>query len=231
MTEHTEILYIIPSVSAFHIEDGVEASLNPTGPQSLQLSRVEGPDRNGEWDVFLELDLPPELSLKLPATTKIFPQRPRSYLIAPGKDAAERGGAFIRLEFPQLGRGIVQDDIDTFESILAAYTSFMERSRPPAGSGYANEKAGFDKGSGGKREGRDVPPAYNPQDFKPGEAYAFGTATGDSGAHGQVLLINQDNGSVVGELSEDSAMVDDSAIKPGEKGASRSNMPQTRIFN
>jgi spartin len=196
MAGHSEILYIIPQVSAYHIQDGVESALNASGPQDLALSRTEEPDHTGEWDVFLQLDLPPELSLRIPATTKIFHQLPRSYLIAPGKEDAA-GGAFIRLELPPLGRGILQDDIDTFESILAAYTSFMERSKAPS---------------------KSAPPSYNPADFKPGQAYAYGTGTGDAEPHGQVLLVDQDNGSVVGELTQDTAVVEDSAVKPGEKG-------------
>jgi spartin len=199
MADNSEILYIIPQVSAFHIQDGVESDLNTSGPQSLELSRLEEQDGSGEWDSFLQIKLPPELVLRIPATTRVFHQPPRSYLIAPQKRDAD-GGAFIRLEFPPLGRGIQQDDVDTFESILAAYTSFMERARP---------KPGSTKGA---------PPTYNPAEYKPGEAYAYGTGSGDADQHGQVVLIDHDNGSVVGELAHDETPVDDSAVKPGEKG-------------
>jgi len=56
--------------------------------------------------------------------------------------------------------------------------------------------------------------SYNPADYKGNQAYAYGTGNPN---HGQVVLVNEDNGSVVGELAEGGALVEDSGIKPGQK--------------
>jgi spartin len=202
MDHDPRLLYSIPNIKAYHIQDGEESDLNPSGPQTLSLIMVpttghysESSTSKREEDFYLHLNLPPELDLPLPATTQIYHQPPRSYLI-PRWDISD-GGSFTRIEFPPLGRGIQQEDIDTFETILAQCTAFLERANPPK-----------------PKKGVQVTP-YNPADYKPGEGYALGTG---SGAHGQVVLINEDNGSVVGELTEDATIIEDSKIRPGEKG-------------
>ena len=40
-------------------------------------------------------------------------------------------GAFTRIEFPRIGYGVTQDDVDTFETIPAQCTAFLERARAP----------------------------------------------------------------------------------------------------
>lgn len=154
-----------------------------------------------EEDFYLHLHLPPELDLPLPATTQIYHQPPRSYLI-PRLDLGEDSGAFTRIEFPSKAN---REDIDTFETILAQCTAFLERTPAPTGvkSGYPNEK-------GGK-----LPP-YDPSTYKPGEAYVSGSTASHSG--GQIVLIDEENGSVVGELGEGFTVVEDSKMKPGNKG-------------
>jgi spartin len=108
---------------------------------------------------------------------------------------APDSGAFTRIDFPSLGHGVVQEDIDTFETILAQCTAFMEREPAPQ-KGVV---------------------AYNPGDYKPGEAYAVGTARPQQG---QIVLIDEDDGSVVGELAEDDSttVVEHPSLKPGRKG-------------
>jgi spartin len=199
------LLFSIAGIKAFHIQDGVEHDLNPSGPQTLSLMMVPtethgyntGPGDSKkaapEIDFFLHLNLPPELDLPLPATTQIYHQPPRSYLI-PRWDVTPDGGCFTRIEFPPLGRGVRQEDVDTFETILAQCTAFLEREPAP--------QQGSQK--------------YNPGDYKPGEAYAVGTARPN---HGQIVLIDEENGSVVGELADGSGtVVHDEDIKAGQKG-------------
>src|ERR1700748_1464965 len=200
MDHDPRLLYSIPNIKAYHIQDGEESDLNPSGPQTLSLIMVpttsqvgETSTSKGEQDFYLHLNLPPELDLPLPATTQIYHHPPRSYLI-PRWDLNDEG-SFTRIEFPPLGRGVQQEDIDTFETILAQCTAFLERAAP------AQSKKGYT--------------SYNPADYKPGEGYALGTGNPN---HGQVVLINEDNGSVVGELAEEATVVEDSLIKPGEKG-------------
>jgi spartin len=207
-----KLLYSISDIQAYHIQDGEEESLTPSGPQTLSLLMVPtsspfadfGNTRNHdndalEQDFYLHLNLPPELDLPLPATTQIYHQPPRSYLI-PRWDLGPESRAFTRIEFPPIGKGpnrVSQEDIDTFETILAQCTAFLERAQAPAVDG--NYKP------------------YNPADFEKGEAYVRGTASAN---RGEIVLVNEDDGSVLGELLDDTAIVEDSKVKPGLKGLS-----------
>lgn len=195
------MLYSISGIQAHHVQDGEETSLTPSGPQTLSLLMVPtssdayGPNQlqdNIEEDFYLHLNLPPELDLPLPATTQIYHQPPRSYLI-PRWDLGPDAGAFTRIEFPPIGV-VSQEDVDTFETILAQCTAFLERAQPPSSS--KDKKA------------------YNPAEYAPGEAYATGTAKGQ---HGQIVLIDEDDGSVVGELGGNAHVVEDPAVKQGSK--------------
>ncbi|KAF2471113.1 uncharacterized protein BDR25DRAFT_303635 [Lindgomyces ingoldianus] len=207
MTFHSDpkLLYSIGGIRAYHIQQGEETSLTPSGAQTLSLlmvptnspfadlSNTRGQNEAPEEDFYLHLNLPPELDLPLPATTQIYHQPPRSYLI-PRWDLGPDSGAFTRIEFPSIGKGpnsVTQEDVDTFETILAQCTAFLERAQAPH-----SEK-------GAK--------AYNPADYKPGEGYI------GSERHGEIVLVNEDNGSVVGELAEGANVVEDPSLKPGSK--------------
>ncbi|KAF1831194.1 hypothetical protein BDW02DRAFT_557463 [Decorospora gaudefroyi] len=205
------LLYTVGGIKAYHIQQGEETSLTPSGPQTLSLlmvptnspfadlSNTRGQDEAPEEDFYLHLNLPPELDLPLPATTQIYHQPPRSYLI-PRWDLGPESGAFTRIEFPPIGKGstsVTQEDIDTFETILAQCTAFLERAQAPQ-----HEKS--EKSMGG-------PKAYNPQDYRPGEGYV-GTGSG-----GEVVLVDEENGSVVGELAEGAQVHADPALQQGSK--------------
>lgn len=160
-----------------------------------------------EEDFYLHLYLPPELDLALPATTQMFHQPPDSYLI-PRWDMAPDAGAFIRIQFPAVGSGpdkVTQDDIDTFETILAQCTAFLDRAPPAVNS---DSKDGMD------RKDSKGPAAYNPADYAPGEGYI--DSTGEN-AHGKIVLVDEEDGSVVGELGDGYNVVEDSDVKPGSK--------------
>lgn len=213
------LLYSIGGIKAYHIQGGEEASLTPSGPQTLSLlmvptsspfanlSNTQGQHEALEEDFYLHLNLPPELDLPLPATTQIYHQPPRSYLI-PRWDLGPDSGAFTRIEFPPIGRGpgqCTQEDIDTFETILAQCTSFMERATAPK------------TGKGDK--------SYNPSDYKPGEGYAMGTGKTQNG---QIVLVDEDNGSVVGELAEGAHVVEHPDLKHGSKSK---KSPTSKCFH
>jgi spartin len=166
MASHSDprLLYSIKGIRAYHIQNGEESPLTPSGPQTLSLlmvptnspfadlSNTRGQNEAPEEDFYLHLNLPPELDLPLPATTQIYHQPPKSYLI-PRWDLGPDSGAFTRIEFPTLGKGphpVTQEDVDTFETILAQCTAFLERAAPPPS--------------------RKVPKPYNPAEFAPGEA-------------------------------------------------------------
>ena len=98
-----------------------------------------------------------------------------------------------------------QEDVDTFETILAQCTAFLERAPPP-------KKAR-------RRKSKEEPiPPYDPSTFKPGEGYVQGSASSHTG--GQIVLVDEENGSVVGELGEGFHLIEDSKMKAGSKGKS-----------
>ena len=213
-----KLLYAINGIHAYHIQNGDEQSLTPSGPQTLSLlmvptsspfadlSAVEPQSSAPEEDFYLHLHLPPELDLPLPATTQIYHQPPNSYLI-PRWDLGPDSGAFTRLEFPPPGSSpTLQDDVDTFETILAQCTAFLERAPAPHKGKSQTAK---------EKEAAGPLPAYNPQDFKQGEAYVPGSTSSTHG--GQIVLIDEDNGSVVGELGEGYHIVEDSKMEAGSK--------------
>jgi spartin len=222
MSGHGEarLLYTVGGIKAYHIQQGEETSLTPTGPQTLSLlmvptnspfanlSNTRGQNEAPEEDFYLHLNLPPELDLPLPATTQIYHQPPRSYLI-PRWDLGPESGAFTRIEFPPIGKGstsVTQEDVDTFETILAQCTAFLERAQAPQ----------HHKGKG------DVK-AYNPQDYRPGEGYV------GTGNNGEVVLVDEENGSVVGELAEGATIHADPALKQGSKSMSFNPFSRPRI--
>ncbi|KAG8624461.1 hypothetical protein KVT40_007528 [Elsinoe batatas] len=206
MSDHSDprLLFSVGGVKAYHIQDGQEASLTPSGPQTLSLLMVptnsqyahdHTPGQTPDQDFYLHLNLPPELDLPMPATTQIYHQPPTSYLI-PRWDLSPESGAFTRIEFPPVGKGpgsISQEDIDTFETILAQCTAFLERAAPP-------------------KPGRPLK-EYNPSDFK---ADYKGGYPNDK-KHGQVVLVDEENGSVVGELAEGEQVVEDPRLHHGSK--------------
>lgn len=200
-----KLLFSIGNISAYHLQDGEESPLTPSGPQTLSLLMVPTSSpfadlsttdpASREDDFYLHLHLPPELDLSLPATTQIYHQPPRSYLI-PRWDLGPDSGAFTRIEFPKIGSTpdrVTQEDVDTFETILAQCTAFLEKTKPPNGKG---------------------PPAYNPADYAPGEGY-IAKDTGKS--KGQIILVDEEDGSVVGELSEGFDVVEGKDVKLGSK--------------
>ncbi|KAJ5578497.1 uncharacterized protein N7459_007461 [Penicillium hispanicum] len=205
------LLYSVNNIRAFHIQDGEEQELTPSGPQTLSLLMVPTttaspmpPYAAGtgtetpEEDFYLHLVLPPELDLALPATTQIFHQPPDSYLI-PRWDLAPEAGAFIRIQFPRIGSGpdkVTQDEIDTFETILAQCTAFLDRAPPSKSDSHA---------------------AYNPADYAPGEGYISSGDAKTDNAHGKIVLVDEEDGSVVGELGDGYDVVEDPDVKPGSK--------------
>ena len=170
----------------------------PTSSPFADLSSANPTSSAPEEDFYLHLHLPPELDLSLPATTQIYHLPPRSYLI-PRWDLGPDSGAFTRIEFPKIGSGperVTQEDIDTFETILAQCTAFLER-------------ASFSGGSDKK---------YNPAEFAPGEGYV---GAGSGHDHGHIVLVNEEDGSVVGELGDGFNVIEGKDVHPGSK----SNMP------
>ncbi len=246
MAGHNEprLLYSIPNITAYHVQNGEEGSLTPSGPQTLSLlmvpttspfadlSSANPQSEAPEEDFYLHLHLPPELDLAIPATTQIYHQPPNSYLI-PRWDLGPESGAFTRLQFPPIGSGpgnVTQEDVDTFETILAQCTAFLERSRhqplPAADAAAAAVAAAATQYPPEKGQAGHQQKAYNPQNFTHGQGYAYGGGGGPSGAninaggqHGHIVLIDEENGSVVGELSEGFHVVEDSSVKPGSKSA------------
>ncbi|OHE93940.1 hypothetical protein CORC01_10727 [Colletotrichum orchidophilum] len=229
-----KLLYAINGVQAFHISNGKEESLTPAGPQTLSLLMVptSSPFTDADSpaeDFYLHLHLPPELDLPLPATTQIYHQPPTSYLI-PRWDLGPDSGAFTRIEFPDTGsRKGLQEDVDTFETILAQCTAFLERAPPPktsskssksaaAASAYPYDDPVTDAPSAKSRAAAaDGLPAYNPADYQPGQGYAPGAHSSHHNG-GRIVLIDEEDGSVIGELTDNYQVVEELGVKPGTKG-------------
>jgi len=227
LRQDPRLLYAINGVSASHIVNGKEESLTPAGPQTLSLlmvptssvfadPTVDPEGSNTEQDFYLHLHLPPELDLPLPATTQIYHQPPRSYLI-PRWDLGPDSGAFTRIEFPAVdSRKGIQEDVDTFETILAQCTAFLERAPPPK-TGQVEKMKGEKAASISKgKESAGALPAYNPAEFMPGQAYARGSHSG--AVQGQIVLVDEEDGSVIGELADGFNLVEDSKLQHGSKG-------------
>ncbi|PGH35321.1 hypothetical protein GX50_01785 [[Emmonsia] crescens] len=208
------LFFSIDNIRAFHIQNGEESELTPSGPQTLSLLMVptscpptdpELASQPPEDDFYLHLHLPPELDLPLPATTQIYHQPPHSYLI-PRWDLGPDAGAFTRIQFPQVGSGpgkVSQEDVDTFETILAQCTAFLERSPAPK-----------------------VAP-YNPATYAPGQGYVGTGSEKQLTKHrpGQIVLVDEENGSVVGELTDGFNVVEDADVKHGSKNPVEIQLP------
>lgn len=206
----------------------------------LTIEAGHADDNATEEDFYLHLHLPPELDLPLPATTQIYHQPPSSYLI-PRWDLGRNSGVFTRIEFPSAGsRNGLQEDVDTFETILAQCTAFLERAPPPTISSRKDgpsktlkataATAAAEKCATTSRQERPRPsgsqspssdlPAYNPATYKPGEAYAVGSHSSQPG--GQLVLVDEEDGSVIGELESNVRLLEDKDLLPGSKGKSHS---------
>ena len=67
-------------------------------------------------------------------------------------------------------------------------------------------------------------PAYDPGSYAPGEGYVQGSHSGPPKG-GQIVLVDEEDGSVLGELGE-GYQIDADAIKPGTKGWFCGNLPR-----
>lgn len=174
-----QILYSVNGIRAFFVQNGEEHELTVSGPQEMQLLMVptssafadlstQNPTSSApEEDFYLHLILPPELDQPLPATTQVYHKPPNSYLI-PRWELGPDSGAFIRIQFPAIGHGpgrVSQEEVDTFETILAQCTAFLERAGPP--KNYAS---------------------YDPSSYRPGEGYvSTPTSEKTRPQHGQIV--------------------------------------------
>ena len=220
-----QMLYSVNNIRAYHVQDGRESELTTSGPQTLSLLMVPtsspfadlsntNPSSSApEEDFYLHLHLPPELDQPLPATTQVYHKPPSSYLI-PRWDLGPDSGAFIRIEFPRIGSGpdrVSQEEVDTFETILAQCTAFLERAQPPAAHGR-----------------------YDPSTYHPGEGYVqtpVNEKQHPSQGHGQIVLIDEENGSVVGELQGGYNIVEASGVHPGSKTPVEIQLPAEGASN
>lgn len=249
MASDPKLLYAIEGVGARLLVDGREESLTPSGPQTLSLLMV--PTASGfadpasinpngdapEEDFYLHLHLPPELDLPLPATTQIYHMPPRSYLI-PRWDLGPDSGAFTRLDFPAPGsRSGVQEDVDTFETILAQCTAFLERAAAPQAARGESSRGGSGKlassaASVKAREAADEElPPYNPAEYAPGQGYAKGSSSfAEAPPAGRIVLVDEEDGSVIGEV-EGFNMIEDSQLQPGSKDPVMVTLPQDGTQN
>lgn len=220
-----QVLYSVNNIRAYHVQDGQEHEITTSGPQTLSLlmvptsspfadlSSTTPTSQAHEEDFYLHLHLPPELDQPLPATTQIYHKPPSSYLI-PRWDLGPDSGAFTRIAFPSIGHGpgkATQEEVDTFETILAQCTAFLERATPPTAHGR-----------------------YDPSSYEPGQGYissaearapSYGDEKYSAQGHGQIVLIDEENGSVVGELQGGYNISEAPGIYPGSKNPVEIQLP------
>lgn len=263
MPASPRLLFQIDDVRASQLRDGTESSLTPAGPRPLAILAVPttgrlvdvGSDVGGGSgadeieDFYLHLHLPPVLELPLPATTPVFRQPPDSYLIprwdvdpAAAESGDEGKGMFVRLTLPPPGSGrghLPQDELDTFETILAQCTAFRERQVPPVPSAQPSSSERLRSQGpppplpprwGEQRQAAEEPPTYspykpyNPADYVDGQAdsktdskaEAAGPSRRDQ--HGQLVLVDEEDGSVVGELADGFDVEERPEVQQGSKG-------------
>ncbi|KAK6533300.1 hypothetical protein TWF694_002253 [Orbilia ellipsospora] len=261
-----QVLYEVPNINVYHLASGSEMKLNDV-PSPLTLLMVSttivdpfAEEPTEEEDFYLHIQQLPNLDLPLPATTKIFRQYPSSYLIPRLDLDGGQGNCFTRIEF-QPNRN--QDDVDTFETILAQCTAFLENAKPPtldkqrskspAPPGYAPapganadyygtsssnskkssssrsaQKAGVSsRDLGGSSSGGYVPGAG----AMANEQYNYGGVPTMSGPDhniqggGRLVLVDEQDGQIVGELSEGFNVIETQGVHPGSKAPVEVTLP------
>ncbi|KAG8427350.1 hypothetical protein J3459_006747 [Metarhizium acridum] len=213
----------VDGIKAYHIANGTEHSLTPSGPQTLSLLMVPTASGFGRpfWHRLWRGGLLPasasasRAGLAHAGHYSIYHQPPTSYLI-PRWIWAPTAGAFTRIEFPPVGsRPGIQEDVDTFETILAQCTAFLERASPPKPKRAKTAPVSGASSKAREAAGEELP-AYNPADYTQGEGYVQGSLS-SSGKGGRIVLVDEEDGSVIGELSEGFQVVEDTGIEPGSK--------------
>ncbi|EGX53943.1 hypothetical protein TWF173_006142 [Orbilia oligospora] len=264
-----QVLYEVPAINVYHLASGNETRLNevPAPLTMLMVSTTivdpfaETPTE--EEDFYLHVQQLPNLDLPLPATTKIFRQYPRSYLIPRLDLDGGLGNCFTRIEFLEHRS---QDDIDTFETILAQCTAFLENAKPPqldqqqrsrsrspapvpiysapggSADGYYgyngasnNEKSSSSsrskqKGATTRDLGGSAAGGYVPgSGAMAGEQYGYGVPTMSAPDRapqgGRLVLVDEQDGRIVGELSEGFNVVESQGVQPGSKAPVEVSLP------
>ncbi|KAK6350312.1 hypothetical protein TWF696_006543 [Orbilia brochopaga] len=273
MVHHTppQVLYEVPNINVYHLANGAETRLNES-PAPLTMLMVsttivdpfaENPTE--EEDFYLHVQQLPNLDLPLPATTKIFRQYPYSYLIPRLDLDGGQGSCFTRIEFQQNRN---QDDVDTFETILAQCTAFLENAKAPP---VADKKGGAAAvsppsyganvdyyASGSSTTGSSYPPektssrsaqkaaagastrdlgGYVPgSGVMAGQEYNYGGGTPPAVAAavdsqyphpqgGRLVLVDEQDGQIVGELSQGFNVVESQGVQPGSKAPVEVTLP------
>lgn len=242
-----EFFYTVQPIKAYQIRDGEETSLTPDGQGYMRLLTVQKPpgivdpsvDGSEEPDCYLHLQIQDKLDFPMPSTTKIFTRPPASYMI-PRWDVDARSGEFLRIEFPP--RATQEEwtaDVAFWETILEQFhligqdDGFVKRSGsspslrpppPPAATSYPADKKKSKKSSSAKIQ------AYDPSNFTTGEAYVAGSRSSTSQLGGRIVLVDEENDKVIGELSDGFQVFEDGDVKLGGKDGMIVFPPSLSIF-
>lgn len=220
-----QMLYELNDVKAYHVQDGKEQDLNPGGGQNMalwmmptsspfaDLSSADPSSHTPEEDFFLHLVLPPEIDLPLPATTQIFRRGKNDYMIQRW-DLGHESGAFTRLSLP---KSATQDEIDTLETILAQCTAFMEHSPMP--EKHDEKLPDYTQSA--------APPAYDPAKYGASVGPMVDVKSIGMGARGdgRIVIVDEENGSVVGELDQGFSLQGSADLKSGSKSPVEIELP------
>lgn len=220
-TQDQEILFSINNVRAYQIRHGQEASLTPSGPQTLNLT-TSSSERDS---ITLHLRLDPDVDIPLLATTKVFSRTPRSYMIPPAS-FSDNVAAFTRIEFADT---IAKDDIETFETILTAKTAFgRARVTGTPGGTPASSPARSPRPNVSSERASPAPPAKSATWSSPSSPAASSKSSSNAPAKpprpgmnrnptGQIVLFDEEDGSVMGQLGAGAEVFEDSRLSHKSK--------------
>lgn len=216
--QDTTLLYSINDVRAFQIRQGKEVSLTPSGPQTLNLTTSSGEQNN----VTLRLRLSPDVDIPLLATTKVFSRPPRSYMIPPAS-FQDNVAAFTRIEFADT---VPIDDVETFETILAQTTAFGRGGlRGTPGNTPSSSPARPPRPASGSARSSPAPPAKSatwgsPSTPAPRSSSSTPVKTRpamDRKPTGQLVLVDEEDGNVMGQLGAGAEVIEDSKVSGSSK--------------
>lgn len=207
------LLCSFQGINAYQVKDSEERLLTATGPRPLSISFVPTPSSSKNASsvnisvelaqkFYLQFEVSPALEFPVFPTTRIYHKAPRSYLV-PRLDPAQESGSFTRIEFPESAKEKeTLEDINTFETILTQYSIILE----PASDQIFVQ----------------APMApYNPSTYKSKEK----SSPAHSGSDGKLFLIDETNGSVIGELGGGSKVVEDGHIRNNVADAVEITLP------
>ncbi|POS84765.1 hypothetical protein EPUL_004756 [Erysiphe pulchra] len=199
MSSEQDLLYAIQNVKAYFVENQQERLITSKGPETLSLFMTR-------TSTIPQASIPTEgsqihlkissVDLELPANSRINILPPQSYLI-PHYEISSGSNSVIRIEFPLESKtNGIKDDIHTFEAILNQCNIIIEDTSSP-------------------------PPQYDPSTFNAGDI----KAPSNRDSQGQIMIVDENNGQIIGELGTGFQVIENAHLNPGSSGPVEITLP------